>query len=267
LRAGSIESRCERRDAACFVLPVPDDLNAILDTATDMAKIHKSGGGTGFSFSRLRPKGDVIKSSGGTTTGPVAFMQTYNDITSSIRQGGVRRGANMGILHYNHPDILLFMIYKVDEFSLTNFNISVTVDEAFYEAVKRDAEHLPTDYEDALDFEELMAEVREAHQTRDLDLKLVRLDAVVKKLHEWADESDPLRVLRPDESSHRQRKRPPERQKGLRPHHPPGPRRADVDRPGHRRDRVRPRRRCADHPGGSRTPASSPTSTRNASSS
>jgi ribonucleoside-diphosphate reductase alpha chain len=189
LNAGKLNEQL----SACFVLPVPDDLNAILDTATDMAKIHKSGGGTGFSFSRLRPKGDVIKSSGGTTTGPVAFMQTYNDITSSIRQGGVRRGANMGILHYNHPDILLFMIYKVDEFSLTNFNISVTVDEAFYEAVKRDAEHLPTDYEDALDFEELMAEVREAHQTRDLDLKLVRLDAVVKKLHEWADESDTSR--------------------------------------------------------------------------
>jgi ribonucleoside-diphosphate reductase alpha chain len=179
--------------SACFVLPVADDLNAILDTATDMAKIHKSGGGTGFSFSRLRPKGDVIASSGGTTTGPVAFMQTYNDITSSIRQGGVRRGANMGILHYNHPDILLFTIYKVDEFSLTNFNISVTVEEAFYEAVKRDAEHLPADYEDAFDFEGLMDEVREAHQTRDLDLKLVRLDAVVKKLHEWADETDPSR--------------------------------------------------------------------------
>ena len=179
--------------SACFVLPVPDDLNAILDTATDMAKIHKSGGGTGFSFSRLRPKGDVIASSGGTTTGPVAFMQTYNDITSSIRQGGVRRGANMGILHYNHPDILLFMIYKVDEFSLTNFNISVTVDEKFYEAVKNDTKHLAADYEDALDFTTLMDEVREAHQTRDLDLKLVRLDAVVKKLHEWADESDPQR--------------------------------------------------------------------------
>ncbi len=177
--------------SACFVLPVPDELDGILATATDMAKIHKSGGGTGFSFSRLRPKGDVIASSGGTTTGPVAFMQTYNDITSSIRQGGVRRGANMGILHYNHPDILLFAIYKVDEFSLTNFNISVTVDEAFYQAVKRDAEALAGDYEQEFDFDGLMEEVREAHQTRDLDLKLVRLDAVVKKLHEWADEADP----------------------------------------------------------------------------
>src|SRR6266403_2452516 len=176
--------------SACFVLPVDDDLNGILESAMDMARIHKSGGGTGFSFSRLRPKGDVIQSSGGTTTGPVAFMQTYNDITSSIRQGGVRRGANMGILHYTHPDILLFAISKVDEFSLTNFNISVTVDEAFYEAVKSDAAHLAENYEDDFDFDGLMAEVREAHQTRDLDLKLVRLDAVVKKLHEWVDESD-----------------------------------------------------------------------------
>jgi ribonucleoside-diphosphate reductase alpha chain len=177
--------------SACFVLPVEDDLNGILDSAMDMARIHKSGGGTGFSFSRLRPKGDVIATSGGTTTGPVAFMQTYNDITSSIRQGGVRRGANMGILHYNHPDILLFAIYKVDEFSLTNFNISVTVDEKFFEAMKRDAEILPDNYEDDFDFEGIMAEVKEAHQTRDVDLKLVRLDAVVKKLHDWADEPNP----------------------------------------------------------------------------
>ncbi|MDB5179131.1 MAG: ribonucleoside-diphosphate reductase, adenosylcobalamin-dependent [Patescibacteria group bacterium] len=179
--------------SACFVLPVEDNLDAILASAFDMAKIHKSGGGTGFSFSKLRPKGDVIQSSGGTTTGPIAFMQAYNDITSQIRQGGVRRGANMGILHYTHPDILLFSVYKVDEFSLTNFNISVTVDEAFYKAVERDAEHLPANYEDDLDFETIIGEAREAHQTRDLDLKLVRLDAVVKKLHEWADEKDPNR--------------------------------------------------------------------------
>lgn len=179
--------------SACFVLPVPDDLNGILSSAMDMARIHKSGGGTGFAFSRLRPKDDIIASSGGKTTGPVAFMQTYNDITSSIRQGGVRRGANMGILHYTHPDILMFAVYKVDEFSLTNFNISVTVDEKFFEAVKRDAADLPEDYEKGFDFDEVINEAQEALKLRDQDLKLVRLDAVVKKLHEWVDESDPTK--------------------------------------------------------------------------
>src|SRR5690606_2402331 len=113
-------------------------------------------GGTGFSFSRLRPKDDIIASSGGKTTGPVQFMQMYNDITSSVRQGGVRRGANMGILHYTHPDILLFTVYKVEEFSLTNFNISVTVDEKFFEQVKLDAQHLAADYEDEFDFDGLV---------------------------------------------------------------------------------------------------------------
>ena len=189
LNAGKVKQQL----SACFVLPVEDNLEGILDSAMDMARIHKSGGGTGFSFSRLRPKGDVISSSGGTTTGPIAFMQAYNDITSQIRQGGVRRGANMGILHYTHPDVLLFAVYKVDEFSLTNFNISVTVDEKFFEAVKRDAELLPANYEEDFPFEELIAEVKEAHRTRDLDLKIVLLDAAVKKLHEWADETDPDR--------------------------------------------------------------------------
>jgi ribonucleoside-diphosphate reductase alpha chain len=176
--------------SACFVLPVEDDLDGILNSAFDMARIHKSGGGTGFAFSRLRPKDDVIQSSGGKTTGPIAFMQTYNDITSSIRQGGVRRGANMGILHYTHPDILMFAIYKVDEFSLTNFNISMTVDEKFFEAVKRDAADLPEDYENDFDFEAVIAEAKEGLKLRDPDLKIVRLDAVVKKLHEWVDETD-----------------------------------------------------------------------------
>lgn len=179
--------------SACFVLPVEDSLEGILKTSTDMAMIHKTGGGTGFSFSRLRPKDDIIQSSRGKTTGPVQFMQMYNDMTSSIRQGGVRRGANMGILHYNHPDILLFAVYKVEEFSLTNFNISVTVDEKFFEAVKSDAKHLPDNYEDEFDFESLVDEIREAHRTRDIDLKLVMLDAAVKKLRAWCDEKDSSR--------------------------------------------------------------------------
>lgn len=177
--------------SACFVLPVPDDLEGILQTASDMAMIHKSGGGTGFSFSRLRPKNDILSSSGGSTTGPVSFMQMYNDITSSIRQGGVRRGANMGILHYNHPDILLFMIYKLDEFSLTNFNISVTTEKEFFDQIKIDEQLLDADYEKAFDFDALVADVREAHQTRDIDLKNVRLEEAVKKLNEWCQETTP----------------------------------------------------------------------------
>jgi len=174
--------------SSCFVLPVPDDLEGIMQSATDMALIHKSGGGTGFSFSRLRPKNDILKSSGGTTTGPISFMQMYNDITASVRQGGVRRGANMGILHYNHPDILLFVIYKLDEFSLTNFNISVTTTKEFFDQVAIDKRILDDDYEKDIDFDEIIAEAREAHQTRDPDLKLVRLEAVVDKLYDWCKE-------------------------------------------------------------------------------
>lgn len=177
--------------SSCFVLPVPDSLDGILQSATDMAMIHKSGGGTGFSFSRLRPRNDILASSGGTTTGPISFMQMYNDITSSVRQGGVRRGANMGILHYNHPDILLFMIYKLDEFSLTNFNISITTDKAFFDQIKIDKELLGENYEDNLNFDAIINDSREALQTRDMDLKQVKLDAVVSKLTEWCKEETP----------------------------------------------------------------------------
>ena len=175
--------------SACFVLPIPDSLDGILQTASDMAMIHKSGGGTGFSFSRLRPKDDTLSTSGGKTTGPVSFMQMYNDITSSVRQGGVRRGANMGILHYNHPDILLFMTYKLDEFSLTNFNISITTEKAFFDQIKIDEKILDKDYEKEFDFDSLISDVREAHQSRDIDLRQVKLGEAVKKLTEWCVET------------------------------------------------------------------------------
>src|SRR3989338_2235844 len=166
--------------SACFVLPVEDDLESILKTMRDMAMIHKMGGGTGFSFSRLRPKDDVIGTSKGKTTGPVAFLQAYNDVPSQILQGGVRRGANMGIIHYTHPDILRFAVHKVDEFSLTNFNISVTVDETFMQKVRNDAKFA----EDEIDADDIVKELKEAYTIRDLDLKNVRVEEAVAKLYE-----------------------------------------------------------------------------------
>ena len=166
--------------SACFVLPVEDDMKAILKTMSDMAMIHKMAGGTGFSFSKLRPKDDIIGTSKGKSTGPVAFMQAYNDVCSQIRQGGVRRGANMGILHYTHPDILRFAVHKVDEFSLTNFNISVTVDEDFMQAVKKDEQFTKS----AVNFDPVIEEVKEAYTIRDLDLKNVRVEEAVSKLYE-----------------------------------------------------------------------------------
>src|SRR3990167_5343658 len=166
--------------SACFVLPIEDDKESILKTMSNMAMIHKMAGGTGFSFSHLRPKDDIIGTSKGKSTGPVAFMQAYNDVCSKIRQGGVRRGANMGILHYTHPDVLRFAVHKVDEFSLTNFNISVTVTEEFMEKVKEDSKYV----EGKIDFAPIIEEVKEAHAIRDLDLKNVRLEEAVSKLYE-----------------------------------------------------------------------------------
>ena len=166
--------------SACFVLPVEDDMESILKTMSNMAMIHKMAGGTGFSFSHLRPKDDIIGTSKGKSTGPVAFMQAYNDVCSQIRQGGVRRGANMGILHYTHPDILRFAVHKVDEFSLTNFNISTTVTEEFMEKVKEDSKYVDSE----IDFMPIIEEVKEAHAIRDLDLKNVRLEEAVSKLYE-----------------------------------------------------------------------------------
>jgi len=166
--------------SACFVLPVEDDMESILKTMRDMAMIHKMGGGTGFSFSKLRPKDDIIGTSKGKSTGPVAFLQAYNDVTSQIRQGGVRRGANMGILHYTHPDVLRFAVHKVDEFSLTNFNISITVTEEFMEKVKEDTQFSQND----LEVDDLIEEIKEAYLIRDLDLKNVRVEEAVVKLYD-----------------------------------------------------------------------------------
>ena len=122
--------------AACFVLPIPDDLTGIFEAVKRMAVIHQSGGGTGFDFSRLRPAGDPVARSHGVASGPVSFIEVFDATTSVIKQGGRRRGANMGVLRMDHPDVRAFVAAKSEPGRLTNFNLSLAVGDAFFRAVE-----------------------------------------------------------------------------------------------------------------------------------
>src|SRR5437667_7009264 len=122
--------------AACFVLDVPDSIAGIMKTATDAAIIHQTDGGTGFTFEKLRPSGAMVSTTHGVASGPVSFMNIFNTTTDTVKQGGVRRGANMGMMRVTHPDILRFIHAKNDQHSLTNFNISVNVTDKFLDAVE-----------------------------------------------------------------------------------------------------------------------------------
>lgn len=174
--------------SACFVLPVGDSMEEIFDAIKETALIHKAGGGTGFSFSRLRPFGDFIGSTTRSTSGPLAFLDVFNTATNVVKQGGVRRGANMGILNIHHPDILRFMVAKINEYLVVNFNLSVGATHAFFYKIDADTKFIDETYDPTELIEKiavLTLEERDHEQVwRKLDDHLKELEGMVLATHE-----------------------------------------------------------------------------------